>query len=461
MRIKYTYILLLCVISFYANAQYSRLMNFDPPINGGKPKAGLYFDGTYLYGTTSFAFPSGGSIFKIKPDGTGFDTLMTFSASGAADCSATLISDGTYLYSITKGAGLYGAGSIFKIKPDGTGYAVLHNFGSGSDGQTPMGSLYYDGTYLYGTASGGGSDILGTLYKILPDGTGYTTLIDFTGPNGRNPIGGVISDGTFLYGMTSGGGITDSIAWGGYGLIYKIKPDGSAYDTVMNFIGPNGAIPESNLLFDGTFLYGTTGQGGSMNGGTVFKINPDGTGYSKLIDFVDTNGRGPSASLLLDGISLYGTTVLGGTDNVGVIYKIQTDGTGFFKMWDLSYAEGALPYSSLITDGTFLYGTATEGGTDLQGVVFKIGLETDIEEISESPIAVYPNPFTSEIILSSKTSYSDLSVIIYNSLGQSVYTSTLNLYGQIKVDLPPFEKGMYFLQINSGSRNILSQKLIK
>ena len=50
----------------------------------------------------------------------------------------------------------------------------------------------------------------------------YTKLLDFSGTtNGELPQGSLISDGTFLYGMTSQGGTNDM------GVIFKIKPDGT------------------------------------------------------------------------------------------------------------------------------------------------------------------------------------------------------------------------------------------
>ena len=62
---------------------------------------------------------------------------------------------------------------IFKIKLDGSGYTKLLDF-NGTNGQYPLGSLFYDGTYLYGTTTNGGVYDEGIIFKIKPDGTGYT-----------------------------------------------------------------------------------------------------------------------------------------------------------------------------------------------------------------------------------------------------------------------------------------------
>jgi uncharacterized repeat protein (TIGR03803 family) len=161
-----------------------------------------------------------------------------------------------------------GYGNIFKIKPDGTGYVDLHNFlNVGTDGTQPNGSLISVGTFLYGTTSSGGTNNKGTIFKIKPDGTGYIKLYDYIG-YGSNPQGSLISDGTFLYGMTSGGSL---------GNIFKIKPDGTGYHGLLYFNGViNGKTPFGSLISDGTFLYGMTsagGIGGTNTDGTVFKYN--------------------------------------------------------------------------------------------------------------------------------------------------------------------------------------------
>lgn len=77
--------------------------------------------------------------------------------------------------------------------------------------------------------------------------------------------------------MTSDGGLNDD------GTIFKILPDGTGSVKLLDFnITANGAIPEGDLLYDGTFPYGLAPAGGSSNGGILFKIRPDGTDYTLL-----------------------------------------------------------------------------------------------------------------------------------------------------------------------------------
>ena len=86
-------------------------------------------------------------------------------------------------------------------------YAILHSFGTNVMGLNPQAPLVQgpDGT-LYGTTVGGGSANQGQVFKVNPDGSGYTVLKDFTGSDGANPYANLTLSGSTLYGTTVGGG---------------------------------------------------------------------------------------------------------------------------------------------------------------------------------------------------------------------------------------------------------------
>lgn len=335
---KKTILLLLLFLSFYTNsfAQYTKLMDFNGPTTGGYPYGSLYSDGTFLYGMTSTGGSSGlGTLFKIKPDGTGFTKLIDFAGTtNGSSPYGNVISDGTFLYGMTVNGGANNLGTIFKIMPDGTGYVKLLDFAGTTNGSNPWGSLITDGIYLYGTTFGGGSSSMGTVFKIKLDGTGYAKLLDFAGlTNGRNPRGDLLYDGTYLYGMTSVGGSDN------FGTLFKIMPNGTGYVKLLNFDNiTNGRNPMGSVISDGTYLYGMTSGSGTKSSnsfGTIFKIKPDGTSYSRLLEFDGaTKGRYPYGSLVLDGTYLYGMSYNGGIDNFGTLFKIMSDGTGFAKLMD-------------------------------------------------------------------------------------------------------------------------------
>jgi uncharacterized repeat protein (TIGR03803 family) len=134
-------------------------------------------------------------VFEVGTNGVGFLERYSFGAPfDAQGPKAPLIQgfDGVlYGTTVAGGAsaigGASGYGTIFKINPDGTGEAVLHSFlPTDGDGQRPYGALVQgsDGT-LYGVTSEGGSTAHGgssgggTIFKINPDGSGYSILHSF------------------------------------------------------------------------------------------------------------------------------------------------------------------------------------------------------------------------------------------------------------------------------------------
>src|SRR5215218_9761162 len=89
--------------------------------------------------------------------------------------------------------GAEGYGTIFSVVPGGTGATVHHKFQGNPNGSNPFSSVTIgtDGD-LYGTNYRGGIRALGTVYKVKKDGTGFKVLHSFTGgTDGSEPYGGV------------------------------------------------------------------------------------------------------------------------------------------------------------------------------------------------------------------------------------------------------------------------------
>ena len=450
--------LLISILCFTANAQYDTLLNFAGTTNGSNPWADLLFDGTYLYGTTAAGGTSNmGVVFKIKPDGTDYTKLLDFAGSiNGSQPRSSLIYDGTFLYGTTLQGGVNDMGVIFRIKPDGSNYLKLLDFSGSSNGKLPQGSLVSDGAFLYGMTIQGGTNDLGVIFKIKSDGTSFLKLFDFDGTaSGSNPYGSVITDGTFLYGLTYYGGAN------GMGTVFKIKLDGTGYSKLLDFAGTsNGSGPIGSLISDGTFLYGMTSTGGTSNYGVVFKIKPNGTGYLTLLDFDNSSGDQPNGSLLYDGTYLYGMARLGGVNSLGVIFKIRPDGTGFLRMYDFDGTNGCEPFGSLVTDGTFLYGMSYQGGTSNYGVLFKEALATGIveNEAEKTDVSVYNNPFSKQLTFSLSDN-EPTTVSLYNFLGQQVLQQTFT--NSTTLNTAQLADGIYFYELRSNKGTMKTGKVVK
>jgi len=158
---------------------------------GGVPYAGLIIDQSgNLYGATSanasgerppFGYGGGGAVFELIPSGSGWTLKILYNfpdPGGGYHCGpyGNLVMDAAgNLYGTTYSDGAYGYGSVFKLTPASGQwtYTSLYDFCSGgwpcSDGQLPSGDLAMDANgNFYGTASRGGTNTYGVVWKITP-----------------------------------------------------------------------------------------------------------------------------------------------------------------------------------------------------------------------------------------------------------------------------------------------------
>ncbi len=370
--------------------------------------------------------------------------------------------DGTFLYGMTSEGGANALGTIFKIKPDGTNYTKLLDFDGASKGSNPQGELIYDGTFLYGITRTGGTDDVGVIFKIKPDGSSYTKILDFDlAVYGGSSWGSLYSDGTSLYGTTEYGG-ANSI-----GLIFKVSKDGSNFVKLVECaVSATGNSPRGSLISDGTYLYGLTTYGGANDEGAIFKVMPNGSGFTKLHDFALTSsGKAPHGALTLIGSTLYGLTVEGGANDMGTLFKIETNGSSFTKLLDFSGASnGSQPFGSLFAIGSSLYGMTYDGGSFAAGNIFKYsGIPVAISEwIENEDLNVYPNPSNGLISVSTSQTHfisGKTTLVVYDNQGKMVLQKDVPNPNELKIDLSSQVNGVYFLRLTDGT-HIVSKKII-
>jgi len=386
-----------------ADPTFTVIQNFDYYTTGGYPIFGKLIQGTdgALYGTTSYGGSSYyGTVFKLNPDGSGFTVLqnLDFYTTGGHPYGGLVQGTDGALYGTTSYGGSSDYGTVFKVNPDGSGFTVIQNLDYDTTGAYPYGGLLRgtDGA-LYGTTTEGGSSGAGTVFKLNPDGSGLTVLQNFDyDTTGAYSIGGLVqgTDGA-LYGTTTSGGSS------GVGTVFKLNPDGSGFTVLQNFdYYTTGAYSYGGLLqgADGA-LYGTTTEGGSSYYGTVFKLNPDGSGFIVLqnLDFYTTGAYSQGGLAQGTDGALYGTTSSGGSSYYGTVFKVNPDGSGFTVLQNLDYSTtGGASYSGLVrgTDGA-LYGMTYYGGSSWAGTVFRLGLaSTPVDTVP--PVLTLPGSIVAE-----------------------------------------------------------------
>jgi len=250
-----------------------------PPIEGT--------DGNF-YGTTSAGGLGVGSVYKVSPTGA-FTVLYTFDTTHGATPVAQMIqgNDGNF-YGTTKDGGTFGFGTAFRITPAGA-LTVLYNFDSthGASIYAPLlqGS---DGNF-YGTArTGGTKNNGGVVFKLTKANKAKFSVLynfDATGatPDGVRPYAGLIqaSDGNF-YGTASAGGTN------GAGTLYKITKTGS-YSTLYNFVSTAGSLPFATLRqHTNGKLYGEATNGGAAGHGALFSFD---VGLKPFLTISPTSGK--------------------------------------------------------------------------------------------------------------------------------------------------------------------------
>lgn len=301
------------------------LYSFTGGADGGNPRAGgvIRDPAGNLYGTTfQGGTANAGVVYKL--DTTGRETVL-YSFAGAADGAnpTSLIRDSAgSLYGITGRGGTASAGVIYKV--DTTGHqTVLYTFTGGADGGHPTGVMRDSAGNLYGTANQGGTANAGVVYK-LDTGAQETVLYSFTGgADGGDPDGGVIEDSEGnLYGTT----LVDGTANGG--VVYKL--DAAGQETVVySFPGTvDGSGPYAPVIRDSAGnLLGTDEYGGAVGWGVVYKVAPNGH-ETVLYTFTGgVDGGYPYSGVIEDSTgNLYGTTNSGGAAGLGVVYKLEAAG---------------------------------------------------------------------------------------------------------------------------------------
>ncbi len=361
-------------------AQFTVLHEFAGSPDAGGAYGAFIKKGAALYGMTPWGGVNDyGTIFKINANGTGYKLLHSFDPASVTDGSTpygSLLFNGGKLYGMTEYGGANSLGVIFRINLDGSGFTLLHSFAGGAmDGAVPVGSLIFVGGQLYGVTCRGGASDEGTIFRLSPKGTGFTVLHAFSssGSDGYYPHGSLKAIGKTLYGMTSAGGTDD------LGTIFRIGTTGTGYALLHSFANSetNGNTPNlGTLVAKGKTLYGMTSPNPHFppgaGYGTIFKINTDGKGFGILHTFAlgSMDGDTPYGSLTLSGSQIFGMACNGGTGENGTIFRIGVTGTGFTVLYAFDSDNGAKPKGDLLIRGKIAYGMTDYGGASDWGVIF-------------------------------------------------------------------------------------------
>ena len=261
-------------------------------------------DGNLYGNTASGGARGGGTIFTLKTDGTGFTVLRSLYPAvrppTEAGYSQTPLVEGAdgLLYGTGTIDGADNQGSVFKMRRDGSGYETIHSFrpASAGTGFQPQGAFFQgrDG-YLYGTAS----DVY---YKIRPDGTGYT-VVARPGATYRNLVQG---PDEALYGVVSATEPTTGLRTSQLVRIGEVRaiPIAITQQPRSQTVAPGGSVTFTVVASgassyqwrrNGTAIAGATGSSYTLNSLTTANAGD----YSVIASNATTSAVSDAAVLLV------------------------------------------------------------------------------------------------------------------------------------------------------------------
>ena len=342
------------------------LYSFTGGSDGANPYNGVVVgsDGI-VYGSTYSAGGGGcggygcGTVFNLRPPATLCRSILCpwtetslhgfvggNDGSGPTQGSNLIFDQMGNMYGTTVSGGAYGQGTVYKLTRSAGGWteSVIHAFGASGDGAQPLHNVILDTSgNLYGTTSYGGAYNKGTVYQLVPSGSGWTEniLVSFSLSEsaGGIPYAGLLIDQSGnLYGATSANASSGGppTGYGGGGAIFELIPSSGGWTLKVLYNFPDlgegyHCGPYGNLVMDTAGnLYGITYSDGPYGYGSVFKLTPASGQwtYTSLHDFCSdgwpcAEGALPSGDLTMDANgNFYGTTSLGGSNNYGLVWKI-------------------------------------------------------------------------------------------------------------------------------------------
>ncbi|WP_370480326.1 choice-of-anchor tandem repeat GloVer-containing protein [Tamlana flava] len=337
-------------------------------------------------------------------------------------------------------------GTIFKVNSDGSNHTIVHVFTNDFDGHEPQ---YFklcegDNNKLYGMTAKGGLADGGILFEYDPTTDTYTKKIDFAydSVDAKAPYGGLmLASNNKMYGVSRNGGANNN------GVLFEYDYHNNTYTKLNDFnLSTTGSNPTGNLLeaSDGK-LYGMSSLGGPAGDGAIYRYDIDANSFNIVIYFGTTNGANPYGELVeTSDNKLYGMTSRGGTNDMGVLFEYDLSTTTYTKKIDFDgTTKGKYPYGGIsIGDDGKLYGVTRQGGTNNQGILFKFDQSINsFTELQDFSTAFGTNPYGTMLLKSDGKFIGLTSNTVYE------YDPTLNVLEK-KQDLAGTARGSIMMASN-------------
>jgi uncharacterized repeat protein (TIGR03803 family) len=404
-------ILLMLAPVGWAGSKFKILYSFKGGHDGIDPHGNLVFDTAgNLYGTTAQGgdtsachgqYEGCGIVFQLEPQSSGHwkeNVLYSFptGSTGGVGLEGNLVLDAAgNVYGTAYWGGSDFQGTVFELTHGSGGWTekTIYAFcASGCDeGGSPGSGVIFDNAgNLYGTATAGGTDGGGVIFKLARGNGGWTesVLYNFCPYNtcggGWYPWGLTRTANGDLYSTTTYGGnyFWPCVPGDGCGAVFKFNPKAGDYAALHRFDGRDGAFPNSGVVLDTLGnVYGTTTNDGAFGCGTVFQLSSKTKGGWTCSVLYNLRATASAGSLAIDSAgNLYvaSSGITGGSCQYhlasGEIFRLTPRERGHWPYSGIhAFGGGAQPSSGLIFDNQGnLFGTAATGGAHGYGFVFEV-----------------------------------------------------------------------------------------
>lgn len=227
--------------------------------------------GGNLYGRTDDRAPA---VYRLSPGGE-LTVLHRFTdpADGQFLWADLALSEDGVLYGSTYQGGAHDGGTLFRLRTDGTGFRVLHDFDCATEPCHATGNVAIDPLDggVWGTTFSGSGDVVGGVYHLDAHGFHVAHAFHWTDKEGYAPWGGITFDG-------HGGwlGVTQGGAANHVGAVFQLHRDGRVrilhvFSGQAHDVPGDGGRPTPGYAGD---LYGTSCRGGHDKEGLLWRITP-------------------------------------------------------------------------------------------------------------------------------------------------------------------------------------------
>ena len=446
-------------------------------INGGTLALGSLTMNTSGLGTGAITLENGGKItmyynnadYNQKPNwnlniATG--QTGTLVASGRCVISGSISGGGTLYYNLPYvRADLVASGASFTGKmivttdADGGTFRITTNTVGFPQANIQLSSLVNMGAYAstgasatststtvkIGSLSGdSGSIVGGGIWQIGSDNRDATF-------NGIFDVGATVTKlGTGIWTLTGASTTTSAFTISG-GKVIVSNSTGNATGTGIVSVNNTATLAGTGTLGGGVVIYsgGTLAPGnntiGMMNFGGSLVLQ---TGSKTVIKI---SGSTNDKLVVSSSMILKGTLEL---QNSGTSYKLGNTYTIFSAI----AASGAFDAISPATPGVGLKWNTTR---ITEGIISVDSTITNIGNILEETIKIYPNIVNNYCNISISNVFTDIKVDVFNEVGSIVYTDIINSNSTgYKINMCNFKTGLYLIKLSNINSYMLS-KVIK